>query len=271
MTHGGAPGPGGTRKEMVRDHFGRTAAAYVTSAQHAAGDDLAIVVELAACTPGDRVLDVATGAGHTALALAAHAGEVVATDLTPEMLREAQEFITGRGAANVTFEPADAEALPFPDGWFDVVVSRIAPHHFPDPRAFVHEAARVLRGGGRFVLDDNMAPDDPELDAFMNRVETWRDPSHVRACTQAEWVGWIEEAGLTVTTRTELAFKRHPFASWTERAQLPVAERARLEAWLREEAPGRCREYFQVEVDREGDVRAWSATWSVIAAAKPQP
>lgn len=229
------------------------------------------MIDLARPRPADRALDVATGAGHTALALASHVTEVVATDLTPEMLHAAAGLAGQRGARNVRFEPADAEHLPFPDAAFDIVTSRIAPHHFPDPQAFVREAARVLKPGGRFVLDDNMPPEDPELDAFMNRFEQWRDPSHVRALTPKQWQRWMTEAGLTVTTVTRLAFKRHPWATWTERAQMPATERAALANWLLHEAPQRCRDYFMIEANPNAldGIEALHATWAVIAAEKP--
>lgn len=258
-------------KERVRRQFAATAAAYVTSPQHARGEDLELLVSLAQPKPTDRVLDIATGAGHTALALAPHVAEVVASDLTAEMLETARAFITEKGVDNVTFEPADAEELPFPDASFDIVTSRIAPHHFPAPEAFVREAARVLRPEGRFVLDDNMAPEDPELDAFMNSAEKLRDPSHVRAHRPSEWARWIEQAGLVLVRQEPLAFKRHPYPAWTERSQTPKEVVEKLEQWILAAEP-HIRDYFRVETEpATGRLTAISATWTIIAALKPKP
>lgn len=142
-----------SHKARVQDQFGATAAAYVASAGHAAGDDLAQLVAWNEGGPEKAALDVATGGGHTALALAAHYGRVVASDLTAPMLAAAEGFIRGKGIANVDFRLADAEALPFGDAEFDAVSCRIAPHHFPDPARFVAEVARVLKPGGLFFYD----------------------------------------------------------------------------------------------------------------------
>src|SRR5213076_3012852 len=88
----------------------------VASTGHAGGDDLErLLAWVRACRPG-RALDVATGGGHTALALAGVAREVVAFDLTEPMLRAAREFIRSRGSTNVAFVLGDVEALPFRDG-----------------------------------------------------------------------------------------------------------------------------------------------------------
>lgn len=253
-------------KQRVKEQFGATAQSYVTSPGHARGDDLARMVELARPRAGERALDIATGGGHTALAFAPHVAEVVATDLTPQMLAAAREFITGRGAANVRFEPADAEALPFEDASFDIVTTRIAPHHFPNPQQYIREAARVLRPGGRLVLDDNMAPEDAELAEFMNRFEQWRDPSHVRAHSIAEWSAWIEAAGLRIEHVDPLVLKRYDFDSWAERMRMPAAERAALEAWLIA-APARCREFFELVV-ADGRVQSICGAFAIIVARK---
>ncbi|GAB4209296.1 MAG: class I SAM-dependent methyltransferase [Roseiflexaceae bacterium] len=253
-------------KARVQSQFGAAAQSYVTSAGHAHGDDLRRVVELARPQPADRALDIATGGGHTALALAPHVAEVVATDLTPQMLAAAEAFVRGQGVANVSFELADAEALPFPDAAFDLVTTRIAPHHFANPQRYLAEVVRVLRPGGRFVLDDNVAPEDPELDAFFNRFEQWRDPSHVRAYRVSEWAAWMQQAGLTVEQVEPLSHKRYDFAGWTARMRMPAQERDALEAWLLA-APEHCRSFFGVTI-ADGRVQSLCGTFTLIAARR---
>lgn len=207
-------------KDRVRRQFAATAAAYVNSEGHARGDDLAILVRLARPAASDRALDIATGGGHAALALAPLVSEVVATDLTVEMLEAARAFISEQGARNVRFEVADAEQLPFPDAAFDIVTSRIAPHHFPQPELFVQEAARVLRPGGRFVFSVTHpfrwcfldAPGDEGLYAchpyFDRRAYVEADDDGTVAYvehhrTVGDWVRSLSEAGFRLVDLVE--------------------------------------------------------------------
>jgi ubiquinone/menaquinone biosynthesis C-methylase UbiE len=253
-------------KRLVTDRFARAAEGYVRHTILAEGDELDAMVELAALTGTERVLDIATGGGHTALAFAPHAAEVVATDLTPEMLDAARGFAVERGATNVRFEVADAEALPFADETFDVATARFAPHHFPHPERFCAEVRRVLRPGGRFVMFDNMAPEDDELDAFVNRFERWRDPGHERARRLSEWRGMLEAAGMRVAPSPPLSRKRYDYDEWTARMHVPAAEKDALARWLLQ-APRRCAEYFRVTAD--GDrVTSLEATFGLIAAVR---
>jgi ubiquinone/menaquinone biosynthesis C-methylase UbiE len=110
-----------------------------------------IVVDAVGIGPGDRVLDIAAGAGNAAIPAAARGATVVASDLTPELLESGRQDAARRDVA-VQFEEADAEALPYPDASFDVVVSVVgvmfAPHH----QAAADELLRVVRPGGRIGL-----------------------------------------------------------------------------------------------------------------------
>ncbi|HYF76737.1 MAG TPA: class I SAM-dependent methyltransferase [Symbiobacteriaceae bacterium] len=182
-------------KDAVRQQFGANAAAYVTSSIHAKGSDLALLPALAGLTGSEQVLDVATAAGHTALALAPHAAHVTGIDLTVEMLDQARAQAAAKGITNVTFQEGDAEALPFADATFDVVTCRIAAHHFPEVHRFCAEAYRVLKPGGRLVVIDNVVPEDADLDRFINEIDKLRDPSHVRAYRISEWEQLVQQAG----------------------------------------------------------------------------
>jgi SAM-dependent methyltransferase len=241
-----------THKARVQDQFGASAADYVASAGHAEGDDLAQLVAWAEGGPDRVALDVATGGGHTALALAARYGRVVASDLTERMLAAAAGFIRGRGVGNVEFRQADAEALPFGDAEFDAVSCRIAPHHFPDPARFVAEVARVLRPGGLFLLEDSVVPEDPALDAFINRAEAIRDHTHVRSLSEAAWRGLLEGAGLRVEA-TAIHPKPHPFDDWVGRSRTSAEDRAALTALFRDASPA-ARAAFAIVCDDAGEV-----------------
>ena len=175
---------GGERMDIKKDvqkQFGRSADEYVKSSGHRKGADLQKLVEIARVTGIEHVLDVATGGGHTANAFAPLVHKVTAVDLTPEMLTAAETYIKGNGHSNVVFVEGDAEKLPFQDHSFDLVTCRIAPHHFPNVQQFVSEVHRVLKANGRFLLDDNVAPEGNEYDHFYNKIEKIRDYSHFRA------------------------------------------------------------------------------------------
>lgn len=184
--------------DKVRAIFGARAATYTTSAIHADAESLAMLVERARPESHWSALDVATGSGHTAFALAPHVKSVVGIDLTPEMLAEAQSLCAQNGLANVSFRVADAHALPFPAESFDLVVSRKAPHHFSDIMKALSKLHRVLRPGGRLVIDDRSVPEDDEVDAIMNRLDTLHDESHVRQYRPSEWRAMLEKAGFAV-------------------------------------------------------------------------
>jgi ubiquinone/menaquinone biosynthesis C-methylase UbiE len=236
---------GATRK--IQEQFGRAADAYVASAGHAGGDDLDTLLAWGRARRPARVLDIATGGGHTALAFAGLAREVVACDVTEPMLAAARRFIAGRGAGNVRFAASDVAALPFADGSFDLVTCRIAAHHFAEPAAAVREVRRVLRPGGTFLLQDILGHDDAEANRFIREVETRRDPSHVKAYRVAEWNAFLRAAGLTVMEEATLP-KVRAWRDWTGRMKMSAEAAAELERFVRA-APERLRAAFDFRLD----------------------
>jgi len=203
----------------VRAQFGKTAAAYVSSATHASGEDLERLIALAAPQGGERALDLGSGVGHTLRRIAALVAFAVGAEATLEMMQAGRASVVT--APNAAFVQSDAAALPFADATFDLATCRLAAHHFSDAASAFREVTRVLRTGGRFVLVDNYAPDDPALDAFINELETLRDPSHVRSHTEPGWRALLQDAGLSASTPSELMTTKLTTDGWLERSQTP--------------------------------------------------
>jgi SAM-dependent methyltransferase len=218
-------------KHLIQAQFGASARAYVTSAVHAKGRSLERLLDLTEPQPGWRVLDIATGGGHTALAFAPHVGSVIATDLTRPMLLAAREHLDAQGAAQVAFCQADAGRLPFRDETFDCVTCRIAAHHFENAAAFVQEVVRVLVAGGVFALADNVVSGEPKVARFVNTWERLRDPSHRWAYSLDDWEAFCFAAGLDVTHR-ESYHKELDFDEWTARMNVGGDDVTRLRALL---------------------------------------
>jgi ubiquinone/menaquinone biosynthesis C-methylase UbiE len=254
------------KKTQVQNYFSRTADSYVASFSHRSGDDLQRLIGLGEWNPQLTVLDIATGGGHTALAIAPFVGQITVTDLTPRMLEKAREFILAQGVTNAIFQVADAEQLPFSPASFDRVTCRIAPHHFPDLSQFALEVARVLKTGGVFLLIDCMAPSDPELDIFDNTIEKWRDPSHGRSCTAEEWQALLKEARLSIEN-LEFFRKTHEFDDWTARSQMPLDEKARLAQYILE-SNDRVQSYFEIVRKPDGQLASFTNDFILIKSRK---
>ena len=208
----------GLCENRARARFGAFAQRYVTSPTHAQGQELGRLVEIAQPEPGWLALDVATGGGHTALRFAPWVRRVIATDLAAGMLAAARAHIRAQEVGNVAFGLADAHDLPFPAGTFDLVTCRIAPHHFVDCARFVREGARVLAPGGLLLVQDHLLPEDPVAARQVDAFERLRDPSHVRAYAESEWVALFRRAGLVVE-HAEPLVKEHAFLPWAERQE----------------------------------------------------
>jgi len=244
------------RKRDSAASFDRASEAYRTSDVHRAGEDLDLLATW--CGDASQALDVACGAGHAGGAVTDQGVSVVACDAAPRMVRETVEAYPVRGVV------ADAERLPFADGSFDALTCRIAAHHFPDPAAFVREAARVLEPGGVVAFEDNVAP--AGIEAFLNRVERLRDPTHVRSHTEAQWREWFDESGLAVSTVRHTT-RRLDFEDWVERLDVDTETRATLTEVFRA-APESVREALDVDVEA-GRVQSFDSPKLLLRAEKP--
>jgi SAM-dependent methyltransferase len=217
----------------VTDIWSERAEGYRTSATHMSGDDLERVVELCEPGAGVKALDVATGGGHVARRLREEGCQVVTLDPAP-----------GMGADVVS----RAEHVPFADGSFDVVVTRIAAHHFADIRAAVAEMARVTNR--LVVVEDTLF-----LSEQQEAAERLRDPTHVRSYTEDEWRELLEQAGLEIE-QVEHFEKIHVLSEWLARTGCEGEDARRVKELL---AP--------VLV---GDGKAWRDVKIAIKARKSQ-
>ncbi len=247
-----------------RASFGPVAANYSRSTFHTSADRLQEVIDLAKPLKGDLALDVATGTGNTALALAPLVRRVVGLDLTREMLDVARRITRERGVENADWVLGDASSLPFPDETFDLYVVRAAPHHFPHFDAFVREAYRVLRPGRDAAFVD-CAPPTPARDV-LHDVELRRDPSHVRSLTLEEWSEHLEAAGFEV----EMSRAREldwDYEEWMRTMAVRPELAAELAAVI-ESADGEARQ--QLHPERRGG-KLFHAYWHcLIRAHKPE-
>ncbi len=236
-----------THQSLVTHQFSPAAAAYVTSPVHATGEDLTqIAMSMRDAKPA-RVLDMGCGGGHASFAAAPYAGEVIAYDLSADMLAAVKAEGARRTLPNIVTRQGAAESLPFADAHFDAVLTRLSAHHWTDVGAGLREARRALKPGGRAIFIDVTAPDHPGIDTWFQTMELLRDPSHVRNYSHAEWMGHLAAARFRVDAITPRRM-RLDFASWIARLSTPPLHVQALRA-LHARMPAEIAAYFELEPD----------------------
>ena len=205
------------RLNSAGEQFHRQAAKYTVSEAHSSGESLRILTAWASLDRYALGLDIATGPGFTAFAVAEFCDTVVASDIAQGMLDQAGRIAAERRITNVRFERIDAGEIPYPDASIDLVTCRTAPHHFQDIGRFLSEVHRVLRPGGVFLLCDTTTSEDPDVAAWHHRVEVARDPTHATAQTPSEWRRYVSHTGFDIThdaaTRVDMTLRE-----WVDRS-----------------------------------------------------
>jgi len=227
--------------------FGPQAGVYAASPVHAGDPSLDAMSRLAAQGSGavyEWALDLGTGAGFTAFAMAGLSRRVVAIDPTLAMLWQTRRISLERNLANVAVVRNLAEALPVATGSMDLVASRMAAHHFDDFEGMLDEVCRVLKPGGCLLMADSIAPAEDGVAEWMNRIELRRDYSHVENRQERRIGALVAARGMTLThkehTRIGLMFN-----DWTARTATPEAKtRSLRQDFLN--ANGAVREAFEI-------------------------
>ena len=231
----------------VRKQFSQHADYYAQSSVHAEGDTLEVILNFADPKGTEKTLDIATGTGFTAFALAPKVEHVVATDLTPEMVGKAADLAQEQAIRNVTFSVAAAEALPFATASLDLVTCRLAPHHFQDVPAFLREVYRVLRKDGLFCMVDSVSPELERLITWQNRVETLRDESHVYGYPPSQWDAMITEAGFEIEETAHTRNALMSFLWWVRPQKNPPEVVRKIRETFAELSPDDAKTYYTVE------------------------
>ena len=251
-----------------QEQFGRTATRYTASATHSGTNSLVDLKDFVG-TEGERYhigVDIGTGPGFTAFAIAPHCDHVIATDVTPQMLEEVRGLRDERGAPGTQMALVAAEALPFADASVDLVTSRTAAHHFVDLPGWLREVARVLRPGGLLVVGDTCAPEDRAVADWMHEIEIARDTSHVRNLAPSEWQAAVEAVGLDVTD-VAMSHVYLQWPDWAERAGMTEDASAALRDEMLN-APPAAREAFAFAKNDDGTI---DFHWDVIVVRALKP
>ncbi|HUY71474.1 MAG TPA: class I SAM-dependent methyltransferase [Gaiellaceae bacterium] len=220
--------------DAVQKRFAKTAAAIAEHQDTRVSATRERLAGLLALSGEERALDVGTGAGELALALAPLVASVVGLDIVPEMLEQARS----RAPANVEFLEGDATALPFAPDMFDLVCSARTFHHLARPELVLAEMNRVLRPGGTMLVVDQLAPVDPLAAIELNRFERARDPSTSRILADVDLRGLFDSNGLVLRRAEEIADERN-LDAYLELAGCSGEERDRAVALAPADPTGR--------------------------------
>ncbi len=252
-----------SRRSSVEHFFSEHVEEYSRSQSHALGPDLTALITGLRPEPSEAALDVATGTGFAAVALASRVGHVVGIDLTKGMLAQAKALARDNRLANVRFELGDAMTLRYPDASFDIVTARRATHHFDSVPRFLLEAKRVLKPGGKIGIVDMAPPEGAK--SFMNTIERLRDGSHVEAFAPRAWESMMTTAGFRIRF-SKILDEQVTFEGWLYPVKLGGnEERAIHSAW--ESAPEPVRRLLKSEFEGER-IRGWSKPRIVLIASK---
>ncbi len=238
-----------------KTQFDRQAALYAVSPVHKHGPSLPVLVEYVDPLPKFVVLDVATGTGNAAFALASHVQSVVGIDLSDGMIAQARKRAEEEGIDNVTFELGSAEAIPFPDETFCVVVARHAPHHFHHADRFLAEVHRVLKPGGRFVIADQVSP-LPETSEWIHTWQQTRDTSHFLQRTTEQWKELASAAGLIWVKDTLVPYRME--TDWWFKQSGASEEAVQALKAHAKAAPDAIRRAVGLEFGEDGEVVAFT-------------
>lgn len=186
--------------DKIRESFTLQAKNFESGAMNFSKKDyLAHTVTALHLRGNENVLDAASGTCANGRSIAPFAAHVTCLDATKAMLDVGKEAAKKEGLSNMDFKLGIVEDMPFEDETFDVVISRLAFHHFAEMEKPFSEMTRVLKKGGTLAVIDMEAASE-ELREKEDALEILRDPSHVKNRSLAEFLALYEKYGFTLKT-----------------------------------------------------------------------
>lgn len=154
------------------------------------------IIDILPVKRGMRILDLGTGSGYLAFAIARRYPDVSLTglDIVEKALEQNRKRAEHEGIENLSFSSYDGISFPFEKGSFDMVVSRYALHHFPDIHKSLSEVHRVLSEKGCFFISDP-SPNENDTSGFADEYMQVKPDGHIRFRAFAEWIALCSQNG----------------------------------------------------------------------------
>lgn len=252
------------QQQAIREEYRKQAQSW---GDYEVDEDLRWVVSQIPLSRSHKVLDVAAGTGLFGRALAHAVSSVTAVDITPEMIEQGRKRAAKDGIHNLQWQHGSAEALPFGDESFDLVMSRYAIHHFADPNTVLREMSRVCKTGGLVVNVDMVSDENSTIRVYQNAVERMMDTTHTAMLSPSQLVLATTGAGLTMLNYLSRRVRVN-FDEWQPHvSQQSEAYRSARHALEAELSGG---ETTGMQPFIEGDDLFFIHVWGVMIAQKNQ-
>ena len=222
----------------IQKAFGEQAAKFNAAGYHVSKAEYSnYLVKRTKPQKTDNLLEVAAGTCICGRAFAPHVAHVTCLDTTTAMLEVGKQESKKAGIENITFVKGMAEELPFLNDSFDIVISRLAFHHFVNPKEIFAEMKRVLKPGGKLVLMD-MTVEKEEFHEEVDRIERIRDFSHVRELSKEEMFQLYKENGMTVSVQEQIDVPVE-LESWMDLTHTSQEKREEITALMEDDLAGK--------------------------------
>lgn len=228
---------------IINKSFEKQAENFESSSMNFSNEDyINYVISAVTPKPSDTMLEVAAGTCAVGRSFSPYLKNVVCLDATTAMLEAGKKEAHKKHIDNIMFVKGFAEDLPFLSESFDIVISRLAFHHFTDIHRPFNEMVRVLKPSGKLVLID-MEASEESLRKQRDSIETLRDPSHIHNLSSDEIADLFYENSLEITFSDK---KTIPVSldSWLSLTKTPQSIREKITTLMIDEIQGKSKTGF---------------------------